>query len=48
MGFPVQVAERVHDEVPASQLVVIESAGHMAQFDQPAEWARAIAAFLDR
>ena len=47
MGFPVQVAERLQDEVPSSQLVVIEAAGHMAQFDQPAQWAGAIAGFLD-
>lgn len=48
MGFPIQVAERLHDEVPTSQLVVIESAGHMAQFEQPADWAGAVGGFLDR
>lgn len=48
MGFPVRVAERLHDDVPTSQLVVIESAGHMAQFEQPAEWAGAVGGFLDR
>jgi pimeloyl-ACP methyl ester carboxylesterase len=48
MGFPVQVAQRLHDEVATSELAVIQSAGHMAQFDQPAKWAGAVAAFLDR
>ncbi len=47
MGFPVQVAERLHDEVPSAQLAVIQSAGHMAQFDQPQAWAGAVATFLD-
>lgn len=47
MSFPVQVAERLHVEVPTSQLAVIESAGHMAQFDQPTQWAGAVDAFLD-
>lgn len=47
MSFPVQVAERLHSEVPTSQLAVMESAGHIAQFDRPTEWAGAVVAFLD-
>lgn len=46
MGFPLPVAERLHDDVPTSQLVVLESAGHMAHFEQPTEWAHAVNRFL--
>lgn len=46
MGFPVQVAERLHRAVPATRLAVIERAGHMAHFDQPVVWADTVIEFL--
>lgn len=46
MGFPVQVAQRLHQAVPATQLAIIDEAGHMAQFDQPQAWSTAIIDFL--
>lgn len=46
MGFHVRAAHRLHAAVPDSALHVIEQAGHMAQFEQPAEWARAVLDFL--
>jgi pimeloyl-ACP methyl ester carboxylesterase len=46
MSFPVQMAEQLHREVPRSQLTVIQSAGHMAHFDEPEEWAGAVVTFL--
>jgi pimeloyl-ACP methyl ester carboxylesterase len=46
MGFPVQVAERLHEAVPATQLRIIDEAGHMAQFDQSQAWATAVIDFL--
>lgn len=47
MGFPVQVAERLHEAVPGTTLAVIDHAGHMAHFDQPATWADTVIKFLD-
>jgi pimeloyl-ACP methyl ester carboxylesterase len=47
MGFPVQVAERLHRAVPATWLRVINHAGHMTHFDQPAAWAATVLDFLD-
>ena len=35
MVFPVQLAQRLHQAVPNSQLRIIDSAGHMTQFEQP-------------
>lgn len=46
MGFPVQVAERLHKAVPAARLNVIDRAGHMAHFDQPTVWAATVLGFL--
>lgn len=46
MGFPVQVAERLHQAVPATQLKVIDQAGHMAHFDQADSWATEVVDFL--
>ena len=46
MGFPVQVAERLHEAVPAAQLRIIDEAGHMAHFDQSQAWSTAVIDFL--
>lgn len=46
MGFPVQLARRLHDALPSSQLAVIENAAHMCHFEQPAIWAQRIREFL--
>lgn len=46
MAFPVGVARRLHTEVPASTLVEIPDAAHMAHFDNPQAWLGAIRAFL--
>jgi pimeloyl-ACP methyl ester carboxylesterase len=48
MVFPVQLAQRLHQAVPNSQLRIIGAAGHMAQFEQPRQWANAVLAFLSR
>jgi hypothetical protein len=40
MVFPVQLAQRLHQAVPNSRLCIIDAAGHMAQFEQPAPWAK--------
>jgi pimeloyl-ACP methyl ester carboxylesterase len=46
MGFPVQVAQRLHDAVPTASLRIIDAAGHMAHFDQPQAWSSAVLDFL--
>jgi pimeloyl-ACP methyl ester carboxylesterase len=46
MTFPVEVARRLHAEVPASTLVEIPGAAHMAHFDNPAEWLATARTFL--
>jgi len=46
MSFPVEVARRLHAEVPASILAEIPDAAHMAHFDNPDDWLAAARAFL--
>jgi pimeloyl-ACP methyl ester carboxylesterase len=46
MGFPIGVARRLHEELPASTLAEILDAAHMAHFDNPEAWTAAIRAFL--
>jgi pimeloyl-ACP methyl ester carboxylesterase len=46
MGFPVELARRLHEALPNSTLEVIDQAGHMVQFEHPEEWAGKIRAFL--
>ena len=45
---PVAGAERFRDEIPGSELVVVEGAGHFVMDDEPERCAGAIAAFLSR
>ncbi|MET9271132.1 alpha/beta hydrolase [Kribbella sp. NPDC003557] len=46
MGFPVQLAHRLHQAVP-SQLTVIPDTAHMCHFEQPETWSHHIHEFLD-
>jgi pimeloyl-ACP methyl ester carboxylesterase len=46
MTFPVEVARRLHAAVPASELVEVPQAAHMAHFDNPSVWLSAIRNFL--
>jgi pimeloyl-ACP methyl ester carboxylesterase len=46
MGFPVQLAHRLHAAVP-SQLAVIPDTAHMCHFEQPETWSQHIRSFLD-
>ncbi len=48
MGFPVQLARRLHDALPGSELAIIDNAAHMCHFEQPELWAQHIRDFLDR
>nr|WP_238342318.1 alpha/beta hydrolase [Actinopolymorpha rutila] len=47
MGFPVQVAHRLHEELPGSELAVVDGAAHQCQFEKPDVWARHVREFLD-
>ena len=46
MSFPITLARRLHAEVPASRLVEVPEAAHMAHFDNPSAWLTAIRDFL--
>jgi pimeloyl-ACP methyl ester carboxylesterase len=43
---PVSIAESMHEQIPGSQLVVIEAAGHMPNLEQPEAFNRALLNFL--
>jgi pimeloyl-ACP methyl ester carboxylesterase len=43
----VQTATRFQRDIPASQLVIVDNAGHMAHEEKPDAVNRAIASFLD-
>jgi pimeloyl-ACP methyl ester carboxylesterase len=45
MGFPVQLAERLHRALPASTLAIIAGAAHMCHFEQPQLWSQRIREF---
>ncbi|MEQ7011281.1 alpha/beta hydrolase [Actinopolymorpha sp. B17G11] len=48
MGFPVQLAQRLHAAVPDSDLATIENAAHMCHFEKPDIWSQHIRTFLNR
>ena len=48
MGFPVQLAYRLHEALPDSDLVVIDDTAHMSHFEKPNIWAQHIREFLGR
>jgi pimeloyl-ACP methyl ester carboxylesterase len=47
MGFPVQLAHRLHAAVPSTHLTVIPEAAHMCHFEKPDLWADHLRQFLD-
>ena len=47
MGFPVQLAERLHRGLPASALTIIDGAAHMCHFEKPQLWSERIREFVD-
>ncbi|GLY04115.1 alpha/beta hydrolase [Actinoplanes sp. NBRC 101535] len=46
LGFPVDVAHRLHAELTSSRLAVVPDAAHMAHFDNPDAWLAAVRTFL--
>ncbi|HWA13061.1 MAG TPA: 3-oxoadipate enol-lactonase [Burkholderiales bacterium] len=47
-GTPVAMSQAIHDAIPGSELVVIPSASHLSNLEQPQAFNRALAAFLGR
>jgi 3-oxoadipate enol-lactonase len=48
VGTPFAMAQEIHENLPGSELVVIPSAAHLANIEQPAEFNRALVRFYDR
>ncbi len=42
MGFPVQLAQRLHQAIPTSRLAVVSNAAHLCHFENPEAWSQAI------
>lgn len=47
-GTPPAMAREIHDNLPGSELVVIASAAHLANVEQPAAFDAALSRFYDR
>jgi 3-oxoadipate enol-lactonase len=47
-GTPVAMAEEIHQALPGSKLVVIASAAHLSNLEQPDAFNRALGDFLDQ
>jgi len=47
-GTPVAMAEDIHQAMPGSKLVIIPSAAHLSNLEQPDAFNQALAEFLDR
>ena len=48
MGTPVEVAKEMHKRIPNSELVIIPSAAHLSNLEQPERFNQAIADFLEK
>jgi pimeloyl-ACP methyl ester carboxylesterase len=46
--MPINYAERLHREIPGSELVTVPDAGHLILFDAPEAVARAVMVFVNR
>jgi len=47
-GTPVAMAEQIHHALPGSKLVVIASAAHLSNLEQPDAFNQALGAFVDQ
>jgi 3-oxoadipate enol-lactonase len=47
-GTPVAMAEDIHRAMPGSRLVVIPSAAHLSNLEQPEAFNQALGEFLDQ
>jgi len=47
-GTPVAMAQEIHGALPGSELVIIPSAAHLSNLEQPEAFNKALSGFLDR
>jgi len=47
-GTPVAAAQAIHDQIKGSELVIIKSAAHLSNMEQPEAFNQAISAFLSK
>jgi 3-oxoadipate enol-lactonase len=47
-GTPVALSREIHAALPGSELVIIPSASHLSNLEQPTAFARALATFLNK
>jgi pimeloyl-ACP methyl ester carboxylesterase len=47
-GTPVEMARDIHAALPTAELAVLSRASHLSNLEQPAEFNRALAGFLDK
>ncbi len=48
LGTPVAMARTIHAALPSAELVILPSASHLCNLEQPEEFNRVLLAFLDR
>jgi len=48
VGTPVAMSRAIQDAIPGSEIVVIPSASHLSNLEQPAAFNKAVVEFLDR
>src|SRR5712691_886137 len=48
LGTPVEMAREIHRALPAAELVVLRSASHLSNLEQPGEFNRVLLGFLDK
>jgi 3-oxoadipate enol-lactonase len=48
VGTPVAMSRAIQDAIPGSEIVVIASASHLSNLEQPAAFNKAVAGFLER
>jgi 3-oxoadipate enol-lactonase len=47
-GTPVEMARQIHAALPGAELAILRSASHLSNLEQPAEFNRVLAGFLDK
>ncbi len=47
-GTPVAMAREIHTALPESELVIIPSASHLSNLEQPKAFTRALTTFLNK
>lgn len=48
MGTPVEVSQMMHDQIPLSELVIIDDAAHLSNINQPEKFNAALISFLKK